>query len=346
MPTRKKTALSATSVLFMLLVIFIHTSAECVSGYREDSAAFAVMTSANRLASFVVQGFLFLSGLKLFLPREGDFSYQKFARSRLRRVVLPYFIAFCAFYAVYALTGRITPSARHFLTEFFTGGLATHFYFVAVICQFYLLLPLWRLLNRRAHPALLCLIAFVLTDVCAVHFPEFIRLLFHAEFSHTARLFVSYLFYFAAGMEAGAHYDGFLAFLRERRRELWILWAAAGAADCVLLLAIRRGLYYPVWAEEWHILTSMLAILSVLALTDKLRGARIFSTRLFAEADGASYLVYLWHPLAILLADALLDRLGIASLTLRFLLRTVIVIPAVIGACVGARTAIGKIKKT
>ena len=345
MPTKKKPALSAASVLFMLLVIFIHTSAECVTGYPVDSAAFVVMTSANRIASFVVQGFLFLSGLKLFLPREGEFSYGHFALSRLRRVVLPYFIAFCAFYLVYALTGRIAPSAGHFLREFFTGGLATHFYFVAVIVQFYLLLPLWRLLNRHAHPALLCLVAFVLTDVCSVHLSEIVRLLFHVEISHTSRLFLSYLFYFIAGMEAGAHYDGFTAFLRERRRELWILWAVAGAVDCALLIAIRRGVYYPVWAEEWHIMTSILAILSVLALMEKYENAPLFSTRLFRETDAASYLVYLWHPLVILAIDALMNRIGLSSLTIRFFLRTAVVVPVAVFGCIGVRRLIGKKKK-
>jgi len=119
MAKQRRGELSMASVIFMMLVIFIHTASEGVSGYRVDSMQFVLLQSLHRLSSFVVQGFLFLSGLKLFLPSKKPFSYQKFYLSRLKRVLLPYLLVFSLIYVYSIFTNRISPSPRHFLTEFF-----------------------------------------------------------------------------------------------------------------------------------------------------------------------------------------------------------------------------------
>ncbi|MBR4204291.1 MAG: acyltransferase [Clostridia bacterium] len=346
MESRKKNELSAASVFLMLLVIFIHLSAECVNGYLKESAAFALMASLNRLASFAVQGFIFLSGLKLFLKRNEPFSYKTFALSRLRRVILPYLVAFCVFYAVYASLSRISPSVPHFFGELFTAGLATHFYFIAVIVQFYLLMPLWRLLGRRASPLLLCFVSFTLTSVLALHLPELVQLVSGKWIDFNSRLFTSYLFYFVCGMAAGSRYDEFLAFLKRRRIGLGVLWGLSAAADCALFILIRRDFYYPVWADEWHILTSALAILFLISLCAAAGNGRLLRSPLLSRTDGASYLVYLWHPLIILCVDLRLNNLGVVSLTLRFLIRAAVALPLSIALCVGWQALVKRIRKS
>ena len=321
MPGNRKTELSAASLVLMTLVVFIHSAAECVTGYDPASLPFLLAASAHRMASFAVQGFLFLAGLKLTLHMSADFSCARYARGRLVRVGLPYLVAFCAFFAVYALTGRLTdPSPSSFLLPFLTGGLTGHFYFVAVMAQFCLLVPLWRALNRKAHPALLLFVSLMLTLIFMDHMPELVRLAtgFRVELTRNAALFTTYLFYWTAGMIAGSCYPDFAAFLDRQKRTLTVLWLLALAADCALLIAIRRGTYYALWSDDFHLLTCTLAILSLLAHARTLPASAVSA---LAPADRASYLIYLWHPMTILALDSAMNRLSIRSLALRFLLR-------------------------
>ncbi len=332
--TGRKPELSAASVLLMTLVVFIHSAAECVSGYDPESLVFLAAASAHRTASFAVQGFLFLAGLKLTLRMTDDFSYRRYARGRLLRIGLPYLIAFAAFFAVYSLTGRLeqpTPASAVF--ALFTGSLTGHFYFVSVMAQFCLLVPLWRLLSRRAHPALLLFVSLMLTLVFMDHMPELVRLAtgYRAELGSNACLFTTYLFYWTAGMTAGAHYPAFAAFLDDRKKSLTVLWLLSLIADCALYIAIRRGTYYALWADDFHLLTCTLAVLALLAHARSLSRNTV---SVLAPMDRASYLVYLWHPMTILLLDAALNRLGIRSLALRFLIRFPLTLIVTVSLCV------------
>lgn len=321
MQGKRKSELSAASLVLMTLVVFIHAAAECVNGYDPASVPFLMAASAHRAASFAVQGFLFLAGLKLTLHMSGGFSCPRYLRGRLLRIGLPYLIAFAAFFAAYALTGRLRdPSPGSALAAFFTGGLTGHFYFVAVMAQFCLLVPLWRLLSRKAHPALLLFVSLMLTLVFMDHMPELVRLAtgFRAELTRNAALFTTYLFYWTAGMTAGSRYEAFAEFLDKEKRPLTVLWILAVIADCALYIAIRQGTYYALWADDFHLLTSTLAVLALLAHARAVPPSAVSAA---APVEKASYLVYLWHPMVILLLDSAMNRAGIRSLAVRFLIR-------------------------
>lgn len=342
---KRKTELSVSSVVFMLLVIFIHVVSECVSGYDPSSVHFAVVSSLHRLSSFVVQGFIFLSGVKLFISYREDFSLGRFYLSRLTRVVLPYVIVFSLFYAYFAAQGGITPSLKHYITEILTGGLVGHFYFVAIICQFYLLMSLWRLLYRRGSALLWLTISLMLMLICKAYLPEIIKVIFGYELKLNSRLFTSYLFYFVAGIFAAKHYDRFTEFLRDKRIQIISLTAIAGAVNCVLIYVIYRGWYYPAWAENFHVLYCILAILCTISLALKFNGSKIFSSYQMKLTDRASYNVYLIHPLFIFFIDSVLNHLGISSLTLRFMIRFGFAYIGAIGICVLYEWAKDRVKK-
>ena len=330
MTKQRKGELTVASVIFMVLVIFIHAASEGVSGYRVDSVQFLVLQSLHRLSSFVVQGFLFLSGLKLFLPSKKPFSYQKFYLSRLKRVVLPYLFVFTLIYLYSILTHRITPSVSHFVTELLTGGLTGHFYFVAVICQFYLLMPLWRWVSRRS-PFLWIPGSLVLMTVLKTAVPEVLSQ-FGVDFALSGRMFWHYLFYFVAGIFAGRYYPAFVRMLNRHFREIAVWFALTGIVDCANLIVIRRGLYYPSWAENFHTLYCAAAVLFTLCLSLKL--AHLADRPWMKLTDAASYNVYLIHPLFIFMVDSLMNRMGLVSITLRLGVRAVLVYVLSIGVCV------------
>ena len=102
----------------------------------------------------------------------------------------------------------------------------------------------------------------------------------------------------------------------------------------MLYIVIRQGIYYPIWADDFHLFTSTFAILSLLSLALAAKDAPALRSPLFSAVDRASYLVYLWHPMVILFLDAALNRAGIASLTVRFLVRTALTAPIAVLCCV------------
>lgn len=333
----KKHELTMASLLYMLLVIFIHIASECVTGYRTDSLPFAVMCSAHRMSSFVVQGFLFLSGVKLFLPRKNDmFSYRKFYLSRAKRVVLPYLLVFALFCVYFVLTGRLGFDLPYFLRECLTGGLVGHFYYVAIMCQFYLLIPLWRFTAERCSMVLTCFVSLLTMLICRVHLPEVVQLLTGYELTLNSRLFTTFLFYFVCGIFCGKHYDRFAEFLQNHRREITILFAVTGIIDCILIWVIRNGVYYPTWADDFHVLYCTAAILFTLSVSKMFveRHPKFAGISFIRHLSNASYNVYLIHPLFIFLTDSLLDRAGIRSLTGRFILRALAVYTVTLGICV------------
>ena len=78
------------NIVFCLIVIFIHISSEVVTEMPKDTAFFTGVFSAQKLSSFVVQGFLLLSGVKLFLHKGDGIDFARYYASRFFRVILPY----------------------------------------------------------------------------------------------------------------------------------------------------------------------------------------------------------------------------------------------------------------
>ncbi len=336
----KRPELSLCTVIFCLLVIFIHVSSEPVSTYRTDSVLFVLTMSLHRLSSFVVQGFLFLSGVKLFLnfrPNGDDsFSYRKFYLSRLRRVVLPYLAAVVMFYAYYLVSGVYSFSIPNFLRHIFLGDLVSHFYFVVIICQFYLLIPLWRFMAKRANPTMILIGSLILMIILGRHLPEILQVFGVPWFDHNHRLFTSYLFYFVLGVFVGTNYDRFLEMLRKQTTAITAAWLVTAAINCFFLYLIKIGKYYPYWLDTFHVLYCYLSILLSLTMADRICRTDFFKNKLSKAAalvDKASYHIYLVHPIFIFLTDRVLNKIGVESISLRYLLRFLAVYALSIGMC-------------
>ena len=331
---KRKAEITLTSIIFMLLVIFIHASSDAVKSYPVESVAFAVVCSLNRLASFVVQGFIFLSGLRAFLNFREDFSLGKYYISRIIRVVLPYFIVYNIFYLYLSLTHMIEPSVSHYFENLLTGGLVGHLYFVIIILQFYLLMPLWRWMYRKVRAVIAVPLSLLITIMSKVAVPEFYRLIFQREFTYESIVFLSYLFYFVAGLYAAKYYRQFCEYLRKKKILVAVSWAVCGLITCFLLYAIRRGWYYPQWAENMHVLYCAAAIMFFFSAGISLSGTKMASSAFINLTDRSSYLIYLIHPVFIFLIDSLMLNMGIGSTTVKLVIRILFAVIVPVSVCV------------
>ncbi|MBE6598779.1 MAG: acyltransferase [Ruminococcaceae bacterium] len=344
---KKREELSLLNVFFCLLVIFIHVTAEPVTLYLKDSPLYILTLSLHRLSSFVVQGFIFLSGVKLFLNfGVDDFSYGKFFISRLKRVVVPYIIAFAVFYGWFILLGVIEPSLPSFLRYLVIGDITSHFYFVIIICQFYLLIPLWRRMAKSGNALISIVSSLIVMIILKQHLPELPRFLFGIEnFPHTSRLFTSYLFYFVLGVFAGLHYDDMMKALRKQTKAVGVAWTVTALVNCIFIYLNSIGAYYALWLENFHILYCFLSIMLCLILGDKAVHRKNYAKRIRPTVklmDKPSYYVYLIHPLFIFALDRTMNLMGMQSVSLRYLLRFAVVYAASVVVCF----VFGKGKKT
>ena len=172
------------NALLCLFVVIIH----CTNApYTELSAGtwqHIMIFSLNKLLTFCVPAFLFLSGFKLY--RDSDMDIWTFYKRRLTKIVLPYIIAALIYILYFFKKGWLDGS---FLEYLFLGTISAHFYYVIIAVQLYLLFPLIQWLFRKHSIA-----TAVLSAIMTVIFSCFLYQGFWDRF------FGQYIFYFVSGM--------------------------------------------------------------------------------------------------------------------------------------------------
>ncbi len=345
--SRLREELSVCNVLFATLVILIHLLAEPIEQLSKEGISYFIAVGLWRLSSFVVQGYFFLSGTKLFLggppvksaplhTRESDDKFVIFNKfiyhlrpwctfygGRLRRVVIPYLCIFTIFILYFTTIGEPPPTPSALLYNFITGKLCGHFYYVILICQFYLLMPLWQRLIRKSHPVFLLPAAMLVTIMCKIYLPSLVELITGRSFSDNGLIFTSYLFYFIAGAAIGPVYDRFRVFLQEHRKSLLHGFILLGLSNWILYWLMSRGYFYLPWLELFHMLYCLYAIPTSLSLACYFREARFLRTKLFVIFDKWSYHIYLLHPLVIFVTSSVLHKFNISRQIFRFPILTI-----------------------
>lgn len=313
---RRRQDIVFLNVLFCLLVVFIHISSEVITQMDRSRTMYWTVLVLSRLSSFVVQGFILLSGVKLFFKAD-NIRYGRFYLSRLTAVVLPYLLWVVIYYLYFCSQWYFPFSWAELGRYCLTGELSAHFYFVVVIVQFYLLAPLWMVLFKKAEPTVLLLVSLMITVICGLSLDQILAALFpDRSFPHLDLLFLRYLFYWTAGCVIGMHYRAFQDFLRRRWLSITFLFLGCGFLESAL--TIRFAGSAPAWMDQIHILYCISAILFFYMVA-----------QLFAEGGGAllkplrpldriSYSIYLVHCLVIVVTNGVMTRLGITNLAVRY----------------------------
>ena len=89
-PKARYTEITVLNIFFCILVVYIHVSVSPLAELRRESWEYLFAFIPRQASAFVVQGYIFLSGLKMFLSKSGSFSYGKFLLKRFLNVFLPY----------------------------------------------------------------------------------------------------------------------------------------------------------------------------------------------------------------------------------------------------------------
>lgn len=318
------------NILFCLLVIFIHVSSEIVVNMPQNILTFKIVFAAQKLSSFVVQGFLMLSAVKLFLKNE-KINYGKYYFARFLRIIIPYIIWVFIYYCYFCSKDFFEFSIKDFIGYLLRGDLSAHFYFIIILVQFDILTPLWRLLYRKGSPAVHLIFALIITVISSQYLMPILTTLFPSMPSiDFTNCFLRYQIYWTAGCLIGKNYEQFRSYLKSN-----ILSICLGFILCAILngaLALATVRHMPVWMEFVHIMYCMSAILFFYMIAQIFVGTSLLKP--ISLVDKASYSIYLVHCLILVIVNDYMTEQGIVALTTRFGIRAGAVYGISIVVCV------------
>ena len=293
----KKNEISVLNVLFCLMVIFIHVTAAPITVHNTTESISKILFFFQRMCGVAVHGFVFLSSVKLFLKDTSAIDYPKYIKSRLRKIYIPYLVFVIIYYLFEVTRGYYEFNIPQLFEFIFFGSGESHFYFIFVIMQFYLLFPLWRKLLDTKRVFLLILGAAVINFVFYCHLPAFLSL-FKINFTYNHGLFTSYIFVWILGCVCGRYYDEFMEFIKTH---FWKFGIAAGILLFIdSYMAYKAAFYfgqYPL-SNYLRLLYLYTMILFMYGLFSVYR-PRIFRTELFDKIDNATFPIFLFHVYVI-----------------------------------------------
>lgn len=309
-----------------LFVVFIHTTADYIFLDTAGSLTKTAFLFVNRALTFAVPAFIFISGFVLarrYLQR--DFSYLLFLKKRLKHIIVPYFCWTFVYYLCFIQQNIYGFSLSFFLKSLFLGDMVYHLYFVVLILQFYLLFGVFRGLFRR-YSAHLLMLVFLLINILFMKF---------GYFQYADRFFLQYLSFFTFGIYFSINYQSFKEKICYYRSKLAIgyvlmsLFIAQQYYQITILKRVYDGFLYNL---SW-LLFSLLAIVFFFGLAVSLQNTELTAVKKFLlKLSDASYLIYLSHPLMLMLAQRIIRHEFIPSTTLHFLCTIVFVLGTVLPA--------------
>lgn len=322
--TKRKTELTFFNVILCMLVVFIHLISQPISMLDIDSSLYIVYMSLWRMSTFVVQAFVFLSGVKTFFNGREE-QYVFFLLKRLKGIVIPYIIAVLVYYMYFVFVLKYFPfNVKDCAGYIIRGDISAQFYFIILIVQMYLLYPLWNFLLNKVKPIYAVSLSAAVNIICGFYAVFIIdRITGGGAFKYIDRLFTTYIIYWVGGIFAGKYYDKFVYFIKKKSMILYILFFVFAVIDVSSFLFYRYGIIKPLHLDMIHSLYCASAILVGLNVSYKLKK---YKNSFLFTMDKSSYYIYLYHVLFIFILDNnILIHTNIGSLTLNFLIRSVII---------------------
>ncbi len=332
MEKKRKYELSFMNIFCCLVVIFIHINSEAVTGLDKGSVANSAAYVLWQASSFAVYGFIFLSGVKQFLNKKPVFSAGEFYVKRIRTIILPYLLWVILYYAFDCVMHIEEFDLHNLIYYIYSGDYVGHFYYIIIIAQFYLLMPLWVKLFRGVSAVLMIPFAIIATSVLGQYLPNIIDVFVPGYyFRFTDRIFTTYFAYWTVGAYIGMNYDRAKWLVLENKRFIYIAFTVSAIFAIGLSYVNFLGDNGWTWLETAMNAYRMIAVIAVFAFS--LGGAsKICRHSLVRLLDSSSYIIYLSHCLMLKEVNFLFDKYGVDSIGVRYFLRAaaVYIIPCAV----------------
>lgn len=339
MASKRRPEISILNVLFCLLVIFIHIVSYPVSELAPGTLEYTTLKYTAvmipwRLVSFVVQGFVLLAGVKLFLTKKDEMPYGKYLLSRLKGIILPYVIAYAIYYVFYFAVYDYPLDAMFILKHFVHGSLVCHMYFIPIILQFDLLFPLWKRVVNKCSPIIVIPFALLISAIFESYFPTMLSIAFpNVNFIYNDRIFTTYLAYWLIGCYIGKYYDSFTELLKKNFKTVCTIFGIVLVLCTYFSYIAFNGIAYVPFMNPLHSLYVICTVIFLYAVALKIPEGAYAKIPLLSKIDRASYDIYLWHMMILFFANSIIGKLCITAQGLSFAIRAVVVYVITIALC-------------
>lgn len=273
---------------------------------RVGWVTYYILLTIEKLAVFSVPAFLFISGFFVAYAARGPQSTLswKAAATRVGTLLPPYVLWSLVVFAISAVEGNTTTPIRYILL-LFSGGAIPAFFFVPLLCQFYLLSPLLVPVAKTNHRFFLLAAALVQLMTMSV---IYVSLYVNTPITNFAQwivrhwsLFPLWAFFFALGLVAGFRVDALKSGLTRFRA--WLLVATAFLGLMMILEADVAFRYANVnWRDSPITLPSSLYAISFILCFLASDDVRFPFPRFFNYLSSRTFGIYLIHAKVIVLS--------------------------------------------
>jgi peptidoglycan/LPS O-acetylase OafA/YrhL len=276
--------------------------------------SYDISMAIHLLTTFAVPAFLFASGFFVAYAAQGNAKRLswKVVTTRIVAILLPYGIWSGMLFIGDAVQGT-TYAPMEYILRLTLMGANGGYYFIPVLCIFYLispwLVPLarsrWKLLLAVSALVQLIPISFRYLRLAGISFPGLPQLIDWTP----DQLFIRWAFFFPLGLVCGLHVDAFGQWLASHRRGL-----AAGFVAAYGLYLAESEIVFRATPDHWRqgvsgIMFSVYAVMAILAFLALPEGSVPFVKRL-GQLGTRSYGIYLLHFTIIEIAARLIYHIA------------------------------------
>ena len=328
----KKKKVSEVNIMVAIatvFVIFIHTSSEAFWYYDKGSLYSIIVYTFNKILSFAVPCFIFMSGFKLSHSKKiiSLKDYVCFLKRRIIKIYLPY-VLIAAIYIYYlSKHNYINMNITQMIVSILRGDFSSPFYFIVIIMQFYIIFPVFqRIINKKNSWIVLILAIFISMYFKVVVLKSNIEgnILINFYKNQSDRIFISYLAYFVFGSVFSINYEDVKKNIKPSL--VIIFYMTALSLHTYLCYINYLGIRYYKYAEVGHMIFCLISIVALWLLAYKM-DCKISDKRLhiFKKISAASYYIYLIHVLIMYYVDDYIT-VHIEKVYISFFVRSLLVI--------------------
>ena len=308
----RRMELDYINAIACLLVILIHVLSYGIANADPLSWQARIIYFPWRLSGFVVPVFLFTGAIKMALFfKSTEITakvYLRYMWERSRNIYFPYTVWVVIYYLCFYAAGYLEGSLSELIISIFWGNLSGQFYYIVIVMQFYLLMPLWmRAVRKIPFFAALCVSVFIM--MVALRSANIFSQI-GVRFSYFDRLFPSYILFWILGIYAGARYDQIVKYIKQ-------IGTGMGAVFCLCIFAgiLFSYIHYSMRIslldlDYLKIITDIMSIVLIWTMCVRIKGNMVHVERWLSKIGKASYQVYLSHCLFLTVGTAVLEGYG------------------------------------
>lgn len=306
-----------------LAVVLQHSIAHysVAPGMTEDDGLWmAVLLMATK---FAVPVFIFITGMVLFYNDKGIFHYGSFIKKRIGDIYVPFAVwTFITLLFNHKFNPVRWGDWKYLAEVWLTGKASSHFWYIIMLFQFYLLYPLFRSVilaikerwEWRTQLAVLILAGFLYVGLTGV-IHDIGRWMGSLSIPVWSELFTTYadrnalyyFFYFTLGAAAGLYHTSWNKWLQRARPGIWLVFVLMfgymlvqavneiRSSDAGVITFYSLSLLQPMMAI--FLISSILVMYDVAGWICRYAGGRV--NRLLTSIGMYSYGAYLMHLLTL-----------------------------------------------